>query len=330
VLDLARKGMEKDKYMYMYLVTALICIVIAVIITAILIGGNLFGEEESGKVVSEDSIPQADLSIDISEAISTETSGGIIDLNNYIEISVQNNTLSDGDLIFIANTTDAAGPNEDSLELKSIYSKMLPGIYTLSTTQLFLKTEAIDALNLMLQGFYDATTVNATMINNAYTSIDDLRDNDMFQTFPDLASGRSVRLVAYPSGKGKFGVGVYLWITEHCNNYGYILRYPSDKAEQIGVDASVSLYRYVGIPHAKYMKDNNLALEEYLELLKEYDYENPLIFTDFENGEVYRIYYKAMGTGASTTLNVPSDLEYTVSGNNIDGFIVTVAAGNDS
>ena len=79
-------------------------------------------------------------------------------------------------------------------------------------------------------------------------------------------------------------------------------------------------YRYVGAPHAQIMEDMNLCLEEYISYLKNFSVEKPLqILT---GGKTYYVYY-TQKTADSTDVYVPSDGEYTLSGNNTDGFIVT-------
>ena len=80
--------------------------------------------------------------------------------------------------------------------------------------------------------------------------------------------------------------------------------------------------RYVGRPHAWYMAQKKLCLEEYLEQLKSYTLQQPL---DYEaGGKSYRIYYVPAEKSGSTDVSVPTDKEYSISGNNMDGFIVTV------
>jgi len=66
-------------------------------------------------------------------------------------------------------------------------------------------------------------------------------------------------------------------------------------------------------------------MEEYIERLKQYTYEGEhLTFTD-DNGKNYELYYVPSDDGNETTyVPVPVSLKYEVSGNNIDGFIVTV------
>lgn len=55
-----------------------------------------------------------------------------------------------------------------------------------------------------------------------------------------------------------------IWLRENCMNYGFILRYPEDKTEITGKSFEPWHFRYVGTTHAKYIMENGLCLEEYL------------------------------------------------------------------
>ena len=72
------------------------------------------------------------------------------------------------------------------------------------------------------------------------------------------------------------------------------------------------------------MKENNLCLEEYIATVKYYSYDNPLEINTF-NGRTYQVYYVPVDENNSTT-NIPvlMDKEYTISGDDASGFIVTV------
>ena len=52
---------------------------------------------------------------------------------------------------------------------------------------------------------------------------------------------------------------------EHCWEYGFILRYPSDKCETTGISYEPWHYRYVGREAALEMRDSGQCLEEYLQ-----------------------------------------------------------------
>ncbi len=55
------------------------------------------------------------------------------------------------------------------------------------------------------------------------------------------------------------------WIAEHCDEFGFILRYPEDKESYTGVRYEPWHFRYVGKRVAKYIKSHRLCLEEYFE-----------------------------------------------------------------
>ena len=58
------------------------------------------------------------------------------------------------------------------------------------------------------------------------------------------------------------------WLMEHCWEYGFILRFPSDKSAVTGIGYEPWHYRYVGKETAKAMQEGGLCLEEYLTTLE--------------------------------------------------------------
>lgn len=58
------------------------------------------------------------------------------------------------------------------------------------------------------------------------------------------------------------------WLMEHCWEYGFILRYPSDKSGVTGIGYEPWHYRYVGKETALAIRDSGLCFEEYLESLE--------------------------------------------------------------
>lgn len=64
--------------------------------------------------------------------------------------------------------------------------------------------------------------------------------------------------------KGKFKDGeAFKWLTRHCVDYGFILRYPS--AENVGGLAfSPQLFRYVGVENAYRIRAYNMSFDEYV------------------------------------------------------------------
>ena len=68
---------------------------------------------------------------------------------------------------------------------------------------------------------------------------------------------------------------LYQWMSEHCQEYGFIVRYPKDKSGLNTEEAKTSVtgiiyepwhYRYVGVEAATYMMENKICLEEFLAL----------------------------------------------------------------
>ena len=73
-------------------------------------------------------------------------------------------------------------------------------------------------------------------------------ENGLIEEFEDTAEGQ--------------------WLHSHAPEYGFVLRYPRDKEEDIDVNYESWHFRYVGVENAKYMQENDLVLEEYIEQLQ--------------------------------------------------------------
>ena len=67
---------------------------------------------------------------------------------------------------------------------------------------------------------------------------------------------------------GLYGSAAYSWLDANCVNYGFILRYPSDKADQTSMKPDYTIFRYVGKEHAVMMRALNMCMEEYSIYLK--------------------------------------------------------------
>lgn len=122
------------------------------------------------------------------------------------------------------------------------------------------------------------------------------------------------------------GTGDFLWLNQNCHKYGFVIRYAEDKEDITEYRYEPWHFRYVGIPHAKYMTEQNLCLEEYIELLRtSYNYNGEHLKVSDEYGALYEIYFYPSDDAAEfTNVPVPTGVKYDISGNNVDGFIVTV------
>ena len=65
------------------------------------------------------------------------------------------------------------------------------------------------------------------------------------------------------------------------------------------------------------MAEENLCLEEYIDYLKQFTFDQEHLTVDCADG-TYEIWY-----AEGSQIHVPDEGEYTVSGNNVDGLIVT-------
>ncbi len=261
--------------------------------------------------------------------------------NVYENVAISNEDVHAGDLILV--NTDTAYVEENPTEIVSIYDHKTDN-YHVSGTETSLRQPAVDALNQMLDAFYVATGHQDMIVISGYRTNaqqQELYDADLAETGEQTStrvalpghseheSGYALDFSLYTDGVqyDYDGTGEYAWINENCAHYGYVLRYAEDKQDTTGIQAEPWHYRYVGQPHAAYMMENNVCLEEYLTLLKNYTADEPLSITNWD-GEIYQVYYVAADTSAdSTYVMVPLDAKYTVSGNNSDGFVVTVDTG---
>lgn len=98
------------------------------------------------------------------------------------------------------------------------------------------------------------------------------------------------------------------------SQYGFIERYTSDKTNITNISAEEWHFRYVGYPHSEIIEQNHFCLEEYIDYLRKFDSSNNCL--KFEN---YEIYYIAMESDEKEFILDGAE----ISGNNVDGFIVT-------
>lgn len=104
-------------------------------------------------------------------------------------------------------------------------------------------------------------------------------------------------------------------------DYGFILRYPAGKEDVTGIGCEPWHFRYVGIPHARIMEENRQTLEEYTEYIRQFD--SPLHPYCIRIGgrAIYVSYIPA--ASEKTAVEVNETAPFHISGNNVDGFVLT-------
>jgi D-alanyl-D-alanine carboxypeptidase len=115
------------------------------------------------------------------------------------------------------------------------------------------------------------------------------------------------------------------WFASNAHKYGFINSDPNGEYGH-GSDERVAStqFRYVGIAHATYIAAKGLDLEAYVELIKSnHKHSDDHLKIEGADGSSYEVYYVA-SAGETTNVPIPENYQYTVSGDNIGGFIVTV------
>ena len=123
---------------------------------------------------------------------------------------------------------------------------------------------------------YSEQAANFTRVCNNNGVADGKDANGFYITMPAGASEHQTGLavditdVYYPIKDSSLeNTATFKWLKEHCTEYGFILRFPSDKEELTGVMYEPFHFRYVGVEAAKYITENNLCLEEFVALYKD-------------------------------------------------------------
>ena len=236
------------------------------------------------------------------------------------------------------------------------YQENLVSVYSYKTRSYKVKDinvkfdeSAMEPLNAMMDAFYAETGLRDVLVTSAYRSADE-QDEVLEQKIGELGEHEG-KLTAMTSGASEHhtgyaldftrysdsgvasdfdGTGEYGWFYKNADRYGFILRYPETKTEITGIKYEPWHFRYVGKPHAYYITQNNLTLEEYIDLLADHPFEGEhLVFSDDE-GTTYEIYTSTIGQG-DTDLPVPKSVNtpYTLSGDNCGHVVVTVVKDAD-
>ncbi len=149
--------------------------------------------------------------------------------------------------------------------------------------------EAVDALAVMFAAA-KSDGITGFQISAGYRSV--AYQQELFNASVDkyLAEGRSrtsaisaTRLTVADPGTSEHHIGLafdltvagttfkgtkqQIWLHQNCWDYGFIVRYQEGKEKLTGFVAEAWHIRYVGVQHATAMRDQDLCLEEYIQLL---------------------------------------------------------------
>ncbi len=253
-------------------------------------------------------------------------------------VSVDNVETYHGDLILVNKDHSCRYNGEHLVSLLDSPNRK----YDITDGSVTLDEKVVPYFERMMSDFYNLYGPTDIMVACGFRSME--MQAELFEEeIEEVGEEEAERLVAPPGysehqtglvfdltlnvpGEGGIryeNVEPYSWINNNCYQYGFIVRYPEGKEDITGYSYESWHFRYVGTPSAYYMAQNDLTLEEYLDLLHKTDASDPLKVSTIEGD--YALFYVPSSQYDETTLPVPDALEYTVSGDNDSGFIVTVA-----
>lgn len=197
--------------------------------------------------------------------------------------------------------------------------------YLLRDNTLEAHPKAIEALNAMIADLNANVDSANVLVKYAYRS--EKEQNDLNTGTPggysDYHTGLSFELKHKASDGSESGIsemsGKYDWVYANAHKYGFIVRYPQSCENVTEIKNYTYAFRYVGVAHATYIYENDLCLESYLELLRaSHRIGSPLEIKGADSLS-YKVFYTE-----SVDIEIPSGSSFDVSGDNMNGFIVTV------
>ncbi len=271
---------------------ALLAILLIVLVVVLIAGGTAKSEEPTD---------------DIEQTVS---------IGQTVTVNLGDSELYSGNLLLLDGThTYNGNPNVESFQTCETRPKNETGdnSYTVGNINFGGTPETIEAFNKMMEAFYAKVKDDNIIIYDAYVI-------GSGSDIPAFSAGTAVELRYFSAADTAdwskkddiTGVDKYKWIYANAAKYGFV---------NVAVDGETSnIFRYVGVEHATAIASKKLTLNTYVEWLKlNTSPEKPL--ASKSGTTPYAIYYLS----AAGEHLVPANYDYTVSGNNVDGYIVSVA-----
>lgn len=330
--------------------------ILLVILVAILV---FWAAKVSVKNDKHEIKPKNQSELDAENSSETFTPAEYVDIGalmeNFTYVSLEESQLYEGSLGLYNNDSPYAGQND----LRGIYESLFnnEGLQIASARGADIKgdPEMLAALNEMLTAFYDKTGLRTIMIEQVYSETEQDDPEPVYtegyydeygnyiepqEITPEKEpepcyehdSGYAVDLGLYIRETGGFreftGKDDYAWFAENAYRYGFVLRYPEGKEELTGLAYDPAHFRYVGKAAAAVMQEQDMCFEEFSDYIKGFGFDDPLSVQTASGCQV--LYYIGDSGIGTTTVQIPADADgnacpYSVSGNNTDGYIITVS-----
>ena len=240
-----------------------------------------------------------------------------------------------GDLILVNNQVFYRFPEEPEKSLAVVFDNKT-GSYYVRDREVLLAPHALSALNDMMDAFQEQGGSKSVNVVAGFRT-EEFQQHLFDQSAEQNGLEHAQQFVARPGGSEHHtglvvdfsilhsdgssaeyqGIGEYAWINGNCQDYGWVVRYDLAKVALTGISTEPWHFRYVGVPHATAMVQENLCLEEYIDYLRQFTFDRDHLTVECADG-TYEIWY-----AEGTEVHVPDRGEYAVSGNNVDGVIVT-------
>jgi len=251
--------------------------------------------------------------------------------DDFVTVTMRETDIHRGPLLLVNHDHEYIIPWELDL-VNIIDSKTSP--YRVHLRGLRLHSSIIEPLDNMMDAFMSATGNRSVTITSAFRNRE--TQQQIFNNYVNRVGRReALRWAALPGHSEHhtglafdFGVasgdtwrtftgtGTTSWMRRNSHYFGFILRFPQNKTAITQTNYEPWHFRYVSFPHSAIMFQNDWCFEEYIEIIGEHTFEEPF---EFEHGDhQYLIYFSG-----DLNVKIPINSEFEISGNNVNGFIVT-------
>lgn len=344
-----QKGFKSDKSRQKFVILIFVVIIAILSLLAYLIVGEVMDRLQIGQTTTTTQPPSN--VIYIQQDYGNTKMGNLLlidkdyvfdyvrnDMTAVLDSTRPEETILPENLVNVWNFKNVGNTNDSETKITIPGTNDKIATYGLGgyATSVVLNIDTLHAFNQMMLDYcatldpesYAEESASGLLISWGWSDSETL-DEDLNSSlaFHDNSLGNTINL------KDKNGVNIsestfkskYEWIYNNAHKYGFIIRYPNSCehfAEQI-IETSIRI-RYVGVVHATAMKEKGLCFDEYLADLsinhKNYDKALEVTVGD----KTYMIYYYAY-SAPMTSVPIPKDNKgYEISGDNMNGFIVTV------
>jgi len=318
LLDFIKSGTKQEQKQKKIAVYAIIITAAALIITAITlcVTSLIFSLRADNSGLPE-------------ETENSEDDGGTSNgaPSGYVEKVFDESQLYSGNLILVSESIPVNASSKNTYTLIATAAdrpktENNTNTYTVGNTNSFKATpSALKALNSMLGDYYKQSDKDDNIIiASAYY--------DGISSSSEFAAGMSFEFKYFvdykndPTAKdGIHGVDKYAWLYNNAYKYGFVTEGTKITAQNSSENNSAAnTFRYVGVEHATAMKTKGFVnLADYLDFLKANTSVFKALSVSTAEGKM-KIYY----CPSNAKSYVPEKNAYTVSGNNKDGYIISV------